>query len=150
MAKAHDADFDHGATRRVDTVLLIVHPTMTPEDISGVLGLEAHFARRVGDPRKTPKGTSLGGTYPDTRWRHCVRHELTQQWFADKIAAMIDTLKPHRAFLHHVRATGGTAEIVVQFLGDGYAGDSLSADVLAAMSDLRLDLGIECFIEPQA
>jgi hypothetical protein len=47
--------------RQFDVELFIVHPTFDPADISEALGLEAHFAHRVGDRRRAPKGTLLPG-----------------------------------------------------------------------------------------
>jgi hypothetical protein len=123
---------------------------MTPAEITSALGLEAQFAHRGGDPRKTPKGTPLKGRYSVARWRHCIRYELKHQWFADKITALVDSLAPYKAFLHHVRATGGTAEIIVQFLGDGYLGDNVPLQTLGNMTELQLDFGIECFNFPQS
>jgi hypothetical protein len=150
MADNERSDANEGPSRRVDVELFIVHPTMTPAEITSALGLEAHFAHRGGDLRKTPKGTSLQGRYPDTRWRHCIRYELKDQWFADKVTALVGSLAPHKAFLHSVRATGGTAEIIVQFLGDGYLGDNVPLQTLATMTELQLDFGIECFNVPQS
>jgi hypothetical protein len=57
---------------------------------------------------------------------------------------------PHKAFLHRLRASGGTAEVIVQFLGDGCLGDSVPLQTLAKMADLQLDFGIECFVVPQS
>jgi len=55
-----DTDFeDEGPAKRFHVELFIVHPTLDPAEISTALGLEAHFAQRVGDPRKTPKGRPL-------------------------------------------------------------------------------------------
>src|SRR5262249_55893136 len=105
MSENQDADVDEDSPRRVDVDLFIVHPSMSPADITAALGVEARFAHRVGDRRKTPKGTLLEGQYRDTRWRYCTRHELTDQWFADKISALVNSLTPHKAFLHHLRAT---------------------------------------------
>jgi hypothetical protein len=69
-----EADSAEGGTpRRVDVELFVVHPTWEPTNISIALGLEPHFAHRVGDPRKTPTGNPLPGNYQDTRWRHCIR-----------------------------------------------------------------------------
>ncbi len=143
-------DLDEGHPRRADVELFIIHPAMTPTEITAALGLEAHNAHQVDHPRKTPKGTPLEGQYPDTRWRHSIRYELSGQWFADKITLLVDRLAAHKAFFHHVRATGGTAEIIVQFLGDGYFGDNVPLETLAKMVELQLDLGIECFDVPQA
>ena len=145
MSETKSADVNEDWSRRVDVELFIVHPTMTSEGISTALGLEAHAAYTVGEQRMTPKGTPLQGEYADTRWRHCIRYELNDQWFADKITALVDSLAPRKAFLHGVRATGGTAQVIIQFFGDGYLGDKVPLATLAKMAELQLDFGIECF-----
>jgi hypothetical protein len=114
------------------------------------LGLKAQVAHRVGDRRKTSKGTLLPDNYPDTRWSHIVRYQATDQWFADKVIALIDRLKPHKAFLANLRATGGHATVIVRFLGDGHYGDNIDRDTLAKLADLQVDLGIESFKVPQS
>jgi hypothetical protein len=139
-----------GSPRRVDVELFIVHPTMSPAEITAALGLEVHSARQVGDQRKTPKGNVLEGRYRDTRWRHSIRYELRDQWFADKVTMLVDRLVPHKAFFGQLRATGGKADVIVQFLGDGYLGDNVPTDTLLKMADLQLDFGIECFDVPQS
>jgi hypothetical protein len=95
---------EEGADRRIGVGLFIVHPTMTPLEISEALGLESAFSHRAGDPRKTPKGILIGGHYPDTRWRHSIRHELGDQHFVDKMTMLIERLVPHKAFLNQVRS----------------------------------------------
>jgi hypothetical protein len=136
--------------KRLDVELFIVHPTMDPDDITAALGLEPSHARRIGGNRKTRKGTPLLGEYPDTRWRHSVRHDVRGQHFASEVAALLDRLSPHKAFLAELRATGGQATLVVQFLGDGYFGDMLPLNTLSKLIDLQLDLGIEAFTVPQS
>jgi hypothetical protein len=143
-------DSDEDLPRRLDVEVFIVHPSMTPAQITTALGLEGHKAHRVGDHRKTLKGTPLQGEYADTRWRHCIRYELREQWFADKVALLVDRLVPHKEFLGHVRATGGKASVIVQFLGDGYFGDAVRLDTLKKMAELQLDFEIECFSVPQS
>ena len=149
MTQTTGADADEEEIRRVDVELLIRHPSLTPPEIAAALGLEGHFTHCVGDRRKTPKGTLLEGVYAETSWRHGIRHELRTQHFAAKVAELVDRLLPHRAFLHKLHATGGSAEIIVQFLGDGYHGDDLPVETLAKMVDLQLDLGLEVFTVPQ-
>ena len=139
-----------GPSRRIDVELLIAHPTMSVAEISAALGLEAHFAHSVGEERSTPKGTILQGRYRDTRWRYSVRYLLNDQWFAGEIEALIQLLMPHKAFLHHVRASGGTTQVIVQFLGDGYLADSVPVGTIAMIAELQLDFGIECFSVPQS
>jgi len=149
LADDTTTDAEAGAPKRFDVELFIVHPTLDPAEISAALGLDAKFSHCVGEQRKTPKGTPLEGTHRDTRWRHTRRHETPDQWFADKVAELLDRIEPHREFLKKLRATGGRACVIVQFLGDGYFGDEIPQETLKKLADLELDLGIECFTDQQ-
>jgi hypothetical protein len=150
MPADEEINSDDDPRRRLDVELFIRHPSLAPAEITAALGLEGHFAHRVGDPRKTPKGAPLPGHYPDRRWRHSIRYELGDQWFADKIVMLVDRLMHHKEFLHHLRATGGSAMVIVQFLRDGHLGDCMRLDTLSKMVDLQLDFGIECYHVPQS
>jgi len=146
-----DTDFENeGPAKRFHVELFIVHPTLDPAEISTALGLEAHFAQRVGDPRKTPNGEPLAGNYRDTRWRHCVERSTTGQWFAAEVTSLLDRLEPHKAFFANLRQTGGEASLIVQFLGDGYLSDEIPHAALVKLVALGLGLGIECFVDPQS
>lgn len=124
--------------------LFIVHPTLVPDEISKILGMDPHVAHCVGAPRRTPKGTPLSGTYADTRWRHRTEHVIKDQWFSSELSRLIDALEPHKAFFSEVKSTGGTASIVIQFM-DGFLSDELSSVTLARLVELDLSLGIECY-----
>lgn len=150
MSEQNVADATGTTPRRFDVELFIVHPSLDPVEISGALGLEEHFSHRVGDQRKTPKGTLLSGVYPDTRWRHCIRRAVTEQWFACEVVGLVARLEAHKEFLANVRATGGSASVIIQFLGDGYLADVIPPATLAKLAELGLALGIECFTEPQS
>jgi molybdopterin synthase catalytic subunit len=139
-----------GSPRRFSVTLLIWHPTIDPAKITAELGLEAHFAHRVGQPRMTPKGTPLPGNYRDTRWSHIARYEVTDQLFADTVTALIGRLKPRKAFLADLKATGGNATVIIRFLEDKHYADNIDRDTLAQLADLQLDLGIESFGVPQS
>jgi hypothetical protein len=146
-----DVDIDpSGFDRRFLVQLFIVHPTIAPSEITSALGLEAHFAHIVGEPRRTPKGNTLPGSYPDTRWRHSIQCEAANQWFVGELEALVNRLDPHKAFFNHLVDTGGSAELIIQFLGDGYFGDSLPSRLLTKIGDLRLSLGIEVYTDPQS
>jgi hypothetical protein len=146
-----DTDFEAEApAKRFHVELFIVHPTLEPAEISTALGLEAHFAQRVGDPRKTPKGGPLAGNYSDTRWRHSVECSTTDQWFVAEVTSLLDRLEPHKAFFANLRPTGGEASLIIQFLGDGYLSDEIPHAALVKLVELGLGLGIECFVDPQS
>jgi hypothetical protein len=135
--------------RRFDVELFVVHPTLSPSDISRALGLDAHISHAVGQPRVTPKGNPLRGTYPDTRWRHTLRHTVRDQWFVAQLSEFVESLKSRREALAELRASGGKTELIIQFLGDGYFGDKIGHETLSAIVDLGLSLNIECFVVPQ-
>jgi hypothetical protein len=149
MSDPDERHLEDGFRRRFDIELFVVHPTIDPREITTALGLEASIVHRAGDRRTTPDGAVLEGTYRDTRWRHSIRHEVKDQFFAKKVEEFVNRLVPYREFLHHLRATGGRATLIVQFLGDGYFGDKIGGDTLARMVDLQLDCGVECFTTPQ-
>jgi hypothetical protein len=113
MAETKSGDLDEPCLRRVDVELFIVHPTMSPVEITAALGLEPLFAHRVGDQRKTPRGDMLTGRHQDTRWRHSRRYEVRDQLFGDKVTALVDTLLEHKGFFVQLRATGGEAQVIV-------------------------------------
>lgn len=150
MADESTPGLGGGSRRRFDVELFVVRPTLDPADITAALGPEAHRERRVGEPRRAPKGTPLPGTYPDTRWRHSARHSVEDQWFADRLADLVDRLVAKKAFLAELKSTGGRASVIAQFLGDGYFGDEIPTETLAKLVELGLDLGIECFSVPQS
>jgi Domain of unknown function (DUF4279) len=141
---------EEGMLRQFHVELFIVHPTLTPAEISAGLGLETHHTHRVGDPRRSPKGTLLTGNYRDTRWRYCVECNVTDQWYAAEVTKLLDRLEPHKAFLASLRSTGGTACILIQFFADAYLSDKISLPTLARLVDLGLDLAIESFGEAAA
>ena len=150
MNEQNTTDMVDRTSRRFDVELFIVHPLLDPADITRALGMEGHFWHRVGDQRKTPKGSLLSGVYPDTRWRHSIRHTVTEQWFASELVDFIARLEPHKEFLANLRETGGSATLIIQFLGDGYLADEIPLSTLATLNGLGLSLGIECFVDPQS
>jgi Domain of unknown function (DUF4279) len=138
-------------SQRFDVQLFIVHPTLAPAEISSALGLDAHFSHPVGEHRRTPKGRLLSGVNADTRWRHRVRHTVTGQWYAAQVTSLVDRLEPHKAFFADLQSTGGTACIIIAFLGDdGYFRDEIPTTTLAKLVDLKLALAVECFTVPQS
>ena len=148
---AAEDDAGDGEPQRLDVELFIVHPTMDPEDITTALGLEPSRVHRVGANRETTAGVSLPGQYPDTRWRYSARHAIRGQYFRHQVAALLDRLAPHKSFLAELRATGGEAMLIVQFLGDdGYFGDVLPLSLLSRLLELQLDLGLEVYTVPQS
>jgi hypothetical protein len=136
--------------RRLEVQLFIVHPTLTPSEITAALGLEAKFSHQVGDQRKTLNGALRSGFYPDTRWRHTRLFTITDQWFAEYVNELVEYLEAHQNFLHDLRITGGKTTLIVVWLGAGYFGDVITKETLAKLVRLDVDLGIERYDVPQS
>jgi hypothetical protein len=150
MSNEELSDCDEGPDRRFDVQLFITHPTLDPARITAALALQPMSQQMGGARRSTPDGTILPGAYPDTRWRHTIRHKVGSQWFAERIDSLVDRLMPHKDFLTGLRSTGGEAQVIIAFLGDGHFGDTVRRETLAKLVELELDLGVECFAVPQA
>jgi hypothetical protein len=147
--RMHDEDEDGSPVKRFRIGLFVVHPSLPPDEITSGLGLRPGITHAVGDHRRPPKGRLLDGVRPDTRWRHSRYFGTREQWFHRPLAEFVEELAARRDFLHRIRATGGEAVVVVEFLGDGYFGDKIPLSTLAMLVDLRLDLGFEVFMVPQ-
>ena len=144
-----DVSDDEKAAQRFEIDLFIVHPTLSPKEISRALNLVAHSSQAVGEPRKTSKGKPLSGVYTDTRWRHKRRYTVDDQWFADELARFVENLRPRGEALAKLQDGGGMATVVIQLLGNGFFGDEIGHATLAAIVELGLSLEIECFAVAQ-
>jgi hypothetical protein len=143
------SDEEEEASRRFDIDLFIVHPTLRPGEISRALGLVAHTSHAVGEPRRSPKGKRLPGTYTDTRWRHKRRHTVEEQFFGDELAVFVESLRPRSEALAMLRDTAGMTALIIQFVGEGHFGDEIGHETLATIVELGLSLEIECFAVPR-
>ena len=104
MHQENEADDLEGAPRRFDVEIFIVHPEMTPSEITSQLGVEPQNAHCVGDTRVAPNGRVIGGRWPDTRWRYSIRYERSDQWFVKEFDLMVDRLVSHKSFLLQLRS----------------------------------------------
>ena len=124
--------------------LLLIHPSADPTDITREIGLAPLRAWQCGETRFTPKGTRLEGVWRDTRWSH--GFELDKNATIETaIAAALDKLAVASRFLATLRETGGTAELIISLPGDTHQGASISVELLKALADLGVGLGIEVF-----
>jgi hypothetical protein len=123
---------------------LLIHPSADPADISRKIGLEPSRAWRFGEPRFTPKGTRLDGVWRDTRWSHAFELDRAAT-LETAIASALEKLGASRRFLASLRETGGTAELIISLDGDAYQGALVGNELLRALADLGVSLGIEMY-----
>ena len=124
--------------------ILIKHPTIDPSKITQVLGIRPNSTTMVGEPRKTPKGASLPGVYRESTWSHWFNVQRNRLFFQD-VTKLVETLEPHKQFLHELADQGGTVDLIVNLPGDINIGDDFGWRDMARLVALRIDLGIEVF-----
>ena len=124
--------------------VLIIHPTLTSEEISDALGLKPRMVKTVGQPRQDPKGNLLGGVYPDTRWSVWEVRNGDRSFFT-RLDKLLDRFSKHRDFLRRVAETGGTTDFIIGLCGKENIGDVLSEQSVAKLADLKGSLGVEVF-----
>jgi len=134
------------AARRSPVMMrfLLVHPNADPAVITREIGMLPSRAWRQGEPRYTPKGTSLEGTWRDTRWGHnfTLHRNATIE---TAIALALDKLSAAKPLIATLRDTGGSAELIISLPGDTYQGASVSTEQLKVLADLGVSLGLEVF-----
>jgi hypothetical protein len=124
--------------------LLIKHPSLTLESITGRMNIEPTHGWGVGRPRQTPAGTILGGTYGETYWGYSERIEGRRD-FLKCAVEFIASLEPQHLFLKEVSGTGGIVALDLGLRGKANIGDVLKVDQLQYFSTLGIELGVEVF-----
>jgi hypothetical protein len=124
--------------------LLLIHPDADPADITRQIGLPPLRAWRCGEARFTPKGTRLDGAWRDTRWSHEFEVEKNAT-IETALASALGQLAGSGPFLAALRETGGTAELILSLPGDTHQGASINGELLRALADLGVGLGIDVF-----
>jgi len=125
-------------------VLLIKHPNIDPGFITSKLKLEPFSTSKAGEPRRTPKGTSLPGTWQDSSWNHIFKYEGDVRLF-DEIERLLGQLSLHKDLFHKITSEGGHAEIYSQLPGEIHHGSSATPSLLMQIAELGLHLGVEVF-----
>jgi hypothetical protein len=120
------------------------HPTLDPAEIAAQIGLEAKVNWVAGEPRKTPKGTSLGGTGEES---YCAFHigSSDDGTLSECLKAAVAQLKRAAHFLRDIRATGGSLMFYVSWHTNGNTGEVFETALLKDMADLGIDLGINAY-----
>ena len=124
--------------------ILIIHPTLTPDEISDALNLNPDTDQCVGQPRQTPRGEPTGGVWPDTRWSVSEVRNGDRRFFT-RLDKLLDRFGKHRDFLRRVAETGGRTSFIIELPGEENIGSVLTEQAVAKLADLKGSLGVEVF-----
>jgi len=130
---------------RFKVSLAFKHPSADLSGLSKLFGLEPFRQWHVGEPRTSPRGQPLDGTWKDSYW---VAH-LSPPDGASLEAFLSSTaswLSAHKSFFHQHSAAGGSAYLSVGFFITGLnAGILLDQQLLAQYASLGLALDFDCY-----
>jgi hypothetical protein len=99
----------------------------------------------MGDERRTPKGTSIGGAR-EVSYCSIELGAASKRGLSKKIEAAVQLLKPHRTLLRRLSATGGRISLYVGWFCDEHTGEALGYEILARMADLRIALDLNIYV----
>jgi hypothetical protein len=128
--------------------LRIWHPELDPDLVTKTLGLRANIAWRSGDPRRTPKGTDLGGTRTGGYWAcnpfsYGWRDSADSQ-VEDGLAELVTFLEPHRDFLLGINQ-GGRVRVWISTHSNRNFALELSPSLLTRIASLDITLVHDVF-----
>jgi hypothetical protein len=132
---------DRGLAYRVRVV--VNHPTDNLAVITEVTGLKGICWTR-GEERFTANGKRLPGKHQFSTWG-CSRTVRNSRAFSLGVRAMIDALMPAADLLQQIVATGGRAQLILDFEGYKNISDVVRPSDLSRLAQLGMSLGIEVF-----
>ena len=136
--KSEMLDFSYEAS------LCISHPSMSPDRISSVLKMTPKHLSRAGEPRRTPAGNRLDGTYSSSNWA-CSLPTTDGEDLEQFLRGVVKLLSPFRAFLVDLSTEDG---YILCFLGvftNRCCAYEFDCDLLAALGDLRVALRMDVY-----
>lgn len=116
--------------------------------ITEKLELKPFQSWRQGEPRFTPKGKALLGTYPNTSWSYRFEFKGERSFF-HRLQALLESLEVHKEFFDCIISEGGQIYLNVNLAGDENIGDVLNWQTIEKLNVLRVNLGVEVFPSPR-
>jgi hypothetical protein len=116
----HTTSADDCPPCRYRMSIRIWHPEIDPVEVTRTLGIAPRHAWRVGEPRVTPTGRSLGGVRDKSYW--CAEVSPAHARDSDPegdVVRFLDMLEPHARLLQDIVTSGGTIEFFLTFWHGG-------------------------------
>ena len=131
----------------------IWHPSIDPAVISTTLGLAPRHQSKAGEPRVTPKGRPLGGTYAESHWsadpfargEYLSHEDRVEDVFMD----VVEFLAPNKAFLLSLREQGARLHLQVATHSNRNYALVFAPELLAQCAQLGICLVHDAYPYPQ-
>jgi hypothetical protein len=124
--------------------VVIDHPTDDLAELTQLTGLLPDICATRGQERCAANGTRLPGRHSVSIWQYSetFRHSRAFSLGVRKVA---DALTPAAATLQRICASGGRAQLILDFKGHRNIGDVIGVADLGRLAQLGVSLGIEVF-----
>ncbi|MEB0162599.1 hypothetical protein QN360_06725 [Glaciimonas sp. CA11.2] len=102
------------------------------------------MAKKIGAPRTTPAGVTLGGVYDECYCSFPLLHRSDEglHEFLDRI---VDSLIPSKDLFSEIRLTGGRAAFFIGWYSIGNTADVFSYALLNKLGGLQIDLEMDVY-----
>jgi hypothetical protein len=122
--------------------LALTHPALSAAELGTILPVQPDHRGTVGEPRRTPKGGPLPGTYKESFWHHSfgtAGHANIEEF----IVGLVEELAPS---LPRLLSGGGKARLFIGlFLQQENIGLELSPELMSRCGALGISLGFDIY-----
>ena len=118
---------------------------MDPAEISAALEIEPNRMWRAGDARLTANGRSLEGFREQTYWVAKIFDDCSDRYISDALEELVARFSAYKSFFKKIRSEGGKIEFYVSWNVGRNLGDDFKSPLLAALSDLNVDLSLDVY-----
>jgi hypothetical protein len=129
--------------------LQVRHPELSTKEVSKGLRLRPGRAWVAGEPRTTPTGRSLPGTYQNSYCFYRLAKGMGGDALTKKLNAVNHRLQRHTRLLGRWRRTGGTLLYYVTIHGRNAMGVVFDPHLLSDVAKLGISLGVEALAARQ-
>jgi hypothetical protein len=135
------------AEYRYSISLRVTHPTMDLDVVTDVLGITPGVIQKIGEPRRTPGGTTLPGHYTGNFWTsRLADDESIKRDLNSALNVAMDAVVAGCSLFGEIAKTGGRTEFFIGwFFDEGNSGDVLEHRLLARLGSMCIDLSFDVY-----
>jgi hypothetical protein len=132
------------ASFRYELSLRMEHPDADLSAVCGKLDLVPARAWRAGEPRITPAGNPLAGTYERSYCTIDIKHGANELP-CEALRGLVKRLMSKKELLEELSGTGGNFNVFIGWYSNGNSGERFDWSVLRDLADLKLSLDLDIY-----
>ena len=120
------------------------HPTLSAKEVRAVFRMRPKISRRVGEPRRTPRGNLLKGVWKNTYLCFEVTVRVGEE-LPDAIERILKKLRKRSKEIQAFRASGGRMDFFIGIFVERNKGVTFEPDLLAELADVGIELQLDIY-----